>query len=572
MLSRLWSPKFRIHEQERPVILFHAGLNLIEGADDAQNSIGKSTLLQIIDFIYAGNQFCDSEVVKLPQAVGHHTIYFTLRLHGVDYHFSRSTDRATFVKRYADPDWKIEEEELTLPDYADFLTEQYGLDELQTSWRSIVGRFARLDEEILGTLDRPLAAASREGDVEGAIIMLRLFHAYEETVKIQSRLQEVEKESSTLSNMAKGQYSPYISLKNKKERKQAELELKAAEEDSRKLRLGMDLDLFESDRLNIAEKESERAKLRPLTSLLSQLQGRLANVEQLLEGHTRITTQDLEEFYSFFPEANREKLETVEYYHHELSKILHSQLIDQRDVYRSQIQQVKDEIHARQTQILALGETVQMDETTYQKSLEVDGRVNQLKEQIRAYDTKLQLDAEKKELRERMKSSIPERLNQIAETFNECMEEINNALYPEGERKVCPQFQFKPGTKGITYAFNHEGDTGSGAKSRHLAIFDVAVLETTPLPYLIHDSAIIKLVAHAPVRELLQVYSNTKELTSGADEPKQVFFSFDATKSYGQRAEELVEHSRVIHLGDGSETLYGFSWNTQPPEEKEELK
>lgn len=94
--------------------------------------------------------------------------------------------------------------------------------------------------------------------------------------------------------------------------------------------------------------------------------------------------------------------------------------------------------------------------------------------------------------------------------------------------------------KGISYEFDHCGDRGSGAKSRHMAIFDVAMLRHTPLPFLIHDSAIIKFVGHAPVRELLSVYMQSANLTSRAGEPKQVFFSFDATTAYGQRAEELV--------------------------------
>ena len=95
----------------------------------------------------------------------------------------------------------------------------------------------------------------------------------------------------------------------------------------------------------------------------------------------------------------------------------------------------------------------------------------------------------------------------------------------------------------------------------------VAMLRHTPLPFLIHDSAIIKLVGHAPVRELLSVYMRSEKLTSRAGEPKQVFFSFDATKAYGQRAEELVEATRVIHLGDGTRALYGFTWNTETTEE-----
>lgn len=37
----------------------------------------------------------------------------------------------------------------------------------------------------------------------------------------------------------------------------------------------------------------------------------------------------------------------------------------------------------------------------------------------------------------------------------------------------------------------------------------IAVLRSTPLPFLIHDSAIIKLIAFAPVAELPAVYTDT---------------------------------------------------------------
>lgn len=57
MLTRLWSPAFKKNGNLRPVIDLHAGLNIVEGEDETQNLIGKSTLLQIIDFVYAAATF-----------------------------------------------------------------------------------------------------------------------------------------------------------------------------------------------------------------------------------------------------------------------------------------------------------------------------------------------------------------------------------------------------------------------------------------------------------------------------------------------------------------------------------
>ena len=105
----------------------------------------------------------------------------------------------------------------------------------------------------MALLDRPLAAAARANDIEGAKALLRLFGAYEEIDKIQSRYDQVRKEVDAINS-------------------------------------------------------------------------RLTIVEDTLSGQTRITTRDLEEFYEFFPHANRESLETIEYYHHQLTGILEDQL------------------------------------------------------------------------------------------------------------------------------------------------------------------------------------------------------------------------------------------------------
>lgn len=52
MLTGLWSPQFKNKGETRPAIEFHPELNIAEGADEAQISIDKSTLLQIMDSVY----------------------------------------------------------------------------------------------------------------------------------------------------------------------------------------------------------------------------------------------------------------------------------------------------------------------------------------------------------------------------------------------------------------------------------------------------------------------------------------------------------------------------------------
>lgn len=562
MLTRLWSPAFKKDGKPRPVIDLHAGLNIVEGADEAQNSIGKSTLLQIIDFVYAGGDFLKSDAVLLPQAVGHHTIYFSLHLSGKDHHFSRTTDRHGFVTRYRDPMWKQAEEELSLYDYQSFLLEQYALQQTGGTWRELVGRFSRYDERDIALLDRPLAAAAGASDTDGAKALLELFGAYDEIEHLQSRYDQVNKEVSTLNAMAKGKYSSYIKLTTKKERDTAQRELLEARIEAKQLRTHADLDLFQTEQKARQEQALKRARMRPLVQELDAINSRLVIVEATLSGKTRITTRDLEEFYEFFPNANRESLETIEYYHHQLTGILEDQLREQQRHYQAQAAELQVAINNLQAQILALGESVQLDDEIYDQSAHLQARIDRLEEQIRTFDHNQELKKERKQLKHDIDEAIPNTLGHLTETINAQMKTINNTLYPQQHRK-SPLFTFKAATKGVSYTFDHNGDTGSGAKAKNLIVFDLAVLHSTPLPFLIHDSAIIKPVAFAPVRALLAIYASSGALESGAGEPKQVFFSFDATKAYGTGAEQVVTENQTIHLDEGTEALYGFTWNLE---------
>jgi len=73
-------------------------------------------------------------------------------------------------------------------------------------------------------------------------------------------------------------------------------------------------------------------------------------------------------------------------------------------------------------------------------------------------------------------------MGSIMADFNEATNEANSERYPSEGRKVCPRFFFKITAKGISYEFDHAGDRGSGAKTRHLAIFDVA-MRSAVIPY-----------------------------------------------------------------------------------------
>lgn len=100
-------------------------------------------------------------------------------------------------------------------------------------------------------------------------------------------------------------------------------------------------------------------------------------------------------------------------------------------------------------------------------------------------------------------------------------------------------------------------------KNRVNRVYDMAILELTALPFVIHDSTVIKQIAYLPVVKMLELNEKTAKLYDRCGDPKQVFFAFDVSPAYGQEAVELSDELRAIHLDDGTKALYGYTWNTK---------
>ena len=88
MLVEMTSPVFKEKGKARPPIRFKEGLNVVLGKEDGENSIGKSSAMLAIDFVFGGNTYLSSDGVK---HIGDHTIFFTFEFDGRPYRFARNT-------------------------------------------------------------------------------------------------------------------------------------------------------------------------------------------------------------------------------------------------------------------------------------------------------------------------------------------------------------------------------------------------------------------------------------------------------------------------------------------------
>ena len=86
MLVEIYCDKFKTGGKDgevRAPITFHEGLNAIVGDEDRSNSIGKSTLLMIIDFVFGGKDYIN-KCLAVHENVKEHNICFTLEFDGIE--------------------------------------------------------------------------------------------------------------------------------------------------------------------------------------------------------------------------------------------------------------------------------------------------------------------------------------------------------------------------------------------------------------------------------------------------------------------------------------------------------
>src|SRR5215471_7967263 len=85
MLLEIRCDKFRT-----TTISFNPSLNVVLGDENATNSIGKSTLLMVVDFVFGGNDLLlhNTDIIT---ELGHHDYFFSFRFEEDTVRFRRGT-------------------------------------------------------------------------------------------------------------------------------------------------------------------------------------------------------------------------------------------------------------------------------------------------------------------------------------------------------------------------------------------------------------------------------------------------------------------------------------------------
>ena len=540
MLTEIYCSAFG----KEKVIPFTNGLNIIQGYKG--NSIGKSTALKIVDYAFGGKYYADSndDIIK---NVGSHDICFSHTFNGKTYRFRRNSSTPKKVICCKDDAKYTPDKDESIDDFNAWLKKMYGFQEKPCKFREIVGLYSRIWNKPNKEVNRPLYYYSNQ-PVTGAIVLLvKLFNKYGPISEIVEHTEYLKKRRKALNEAT--EYHIISSFSSKTEYNKACKEIEQLKEKQKMLELsfpGINAEALETLNNDLATHLERRI-------LLQRQQGRLirqkAHIENNLQQLEPIELSCFKSLEDFFPNINTERLNEVQEFHSSLQAILHSELYDELCQLDTAIGNIHSEIEDNEAKIKEITKVPVTNEeilleykTNVSKILELQNKITAYEE---AEEDKLQLKEAKNE-REKQLTSITK---DISDIINEKIKEFSIILATENSK--APELSLSANG----YSYGVKDNTGTGKAYTDLILFDLAILATTDLPILIHDSFLFNNISEDTIQHFIEIYSKFSN--------KQVFISLD--KPLSESNEEITKimyKSTRLVLSD-SNMLFCIDWRTE---------
>lgn len=544
MLIEMTSPVFKEKGERRPPIRFKEGLNVVLGKEDGENSIGKSSALLAIDFVFGGDTYLHSDGVK---HIGPHTIFFTFLFNGKEYRFARNTASSDEILHCSES-YELTGAVWSKREFTDWLKERYAIDFPGLSFRETVSSFFRvygkenLDER------RPPKGLPGGGMRKSIEVLVKLFNRYGDVQIYSDRLEEQKNKLTAFREARKYRFVPDL-VGGKTQYEDNLIQIRSLQAQLDNLTLEQITDHTEEDiEKSRMKSQLQATKLRAETELQSK-QRRLELLKMSLEYGLYPTEADLSALQEFFPSVNLRKLYEVENYHKKLATILDEQFVAERQSVEMEISLLQSYIKELQKQITDLGFVGNLSKEFLDRHSEIKGKIDAIRLQNEAYLTLTDLQDAKRRADDMLKRGIEDILSEIERALNDKMKEFNDTLFVDSRK--APQIRFH---EYNSYEFETPDDTGTGSNYKGMVVYDLAMLYLTALPTIAHDSLILKNISDGAVNGIMKIYAASK---------KQVFIAFDKQAAYRPDTQKILSDNTVLKLSDNNCELYGQSWNKE---------
>lgn len=544
MLIEIMCDEFKDHGKPRGRIPLRAGLNTVIGSDSGSNSIGKSTFLMIIDFIFGGDDYVE-KLTDVQTEVGEHRICFAFEFSDGKHYFWRSNVDYKNVQK-CDSNYQPKEDGLiSVGQYLSFLQTHYDMDLAGLTFRNAVGRSMRVYKRETLDEEHPLHQAKQEtakAAIEGLLKLTDLYAGIEAQSKITT---EAKDKYTTFKKAQKYQYIPFVTKQSdydKNEERITEL-TEQAEDLARKSSGGLlDLDSMQAEQLSMLQGKLSNFK-RQRSRLLSQLRAIRADQDLGKKGFKR----NYDDLLRFFPEVDLQRIEAIEGFHKQLAGILKKEFSETEENMQAALALIEAEMAQIEASISEMAKTTDLSKVVLEQYAAIDKELKTLRAANENYIKTTELSDVAKAYEAELNRLVVEQIAIMQQEINAEMVRINNIIY--GGRKTSPTVTV---TDASHYTFFTPRDGGTGAQYKGLVVFDLAMLALTRLPVIAHDSVMLKHIEDDAIEKIMELYAQT---------PKQVFIAMDKEGSYTQKAQEIMEGAKVLQLSPGEGALFGRTWN-----------
>lgn len=540
MLKEIFCSKFKHSKIE-----FHKGLNVILGDNNGSNSIGKSTMLLIIDYVFGGDTYAKSDVID---HIGQHEICFSFEFGEVNSYYKRKTAQSKTV--FVTDAHYENEKEISLDDYKKLLLQFYNIDDENISFRNIVGLYSRIYGKDNCNEKFVLSAYSKQSFDDSISRLIKIFGKYPEIQNRKEAKKNSEERYKTFCAAVKMNFIKVYSTK--KDVDEAEKTLLLEKNDCLALehQLLTDTSVLTPVQLQtISDLKDEMARVLALKfshrSKLGKLQVNIGKLKKKV-------AIDIERLQIYFPSININEIEKINEFHeglvNELNKTILKQITKEKEILEL-IEKEEEVIRNKIDSVISLN---QANKVVLDKLIELRKSVDNKEKAITDYKKREGLKAEKKDAKDMFEKTQNLILADIQNKLNNEISILNEKV--EGKEKQVPLCALS--SKSYTYLCSD--DSGTGTNFKNLVLFDLAILALTRLPFVMHDTLLLKNIEKKRMDAIMKLYSQEKK--------KQIFISFDELADYSPTTQKIAEEYKVLTLSPGGNELFGISWSKKKTE------
>jgi len=541
MLVEIVCDKLANSENPEGRVPFHKGLNAVVGTKSGDNSIGKSSMLLLIDFAFGGSSYADWRT-GIVGHVGNHEVCFTHAFEGKLYRFRRSTGDERHVATCDELYRPVGRQ--TNDEFCDWLLRAYSMGRMGGTFRGLMSPFIQIWRRLDPDITQPLLGNRKESARESIERLVKLFERYDEIAHLKAEATKAAEAQKTFAALCGSGY--VVPASGSREYERNEEEVQALDSRLQALMAKSSEDLLDLDALK-AERLSElKSELSQLRRARTRLISELTLMEEDLGLSSFRHTASFKQLEALFPGVNLARVEELEAFHRKLCRILKEECEKERKLKEAQLANIDDSISELEAEVREFGSISSFSKAVFDEYSRVERKRAFLEKQNEAFMEKEALKDAKKEADDRLSVTEMAILEDIASTLNSTMGTLNDEV--SGGRRAAPEIEFKSPS---SYTFGIPHDRGTGAGTSGMYLLDAALLMDTKLPFVIHDTVNLKQIEDSSMFGLLGVYSRSE---------KQVFIAIDkTTSSDGDELPKVVKDAAVIALSPGRE-LFGISF------------